>query len=117
MSCERLSLLTKVTLCPAAIVTEEGEIAPLAIVIVAPLGPGLPLGGVGEPGELLLPPHATAVARKPATPTCLVVARMSIVLLPLFQALVERTADAGLRTSTTDQKNFRAMLKPMNQSS
>ena len=53
-----------VTLWPTAIVTVDGVTRPLAIVIVAPLGPGLPVpvpaspadGCVGE----LLPPHAAS---------------------------------------------------------
>ena len=67
MSCARLSLFTNVTLCPAVIVTLDGDTAPLAIVMVAPLGPGLPLGGVGDIGDPpSLPPQAIATAINPA---------------------------------------------------
>ncbi len=66
MSCARLSLFTNVTLCPAVIVTLDGDTAPLAIVMVAPLGPGLPLGGVGDIGD---PPslHRRKQSRPPST--------------------------------------------------
>jgi hypothetical protein len=49
-------------------VTVDGDTAPFVIVIVAPLGPGLPLGGVGDIGfpPSSLPPHAIAAAINPA---------------------------------------------------
>jgi hypothetical protein len=58
-------LLTKVTLSPELIVTLDGETTPLApMVIVAPLGPGLPPPppGLGPVGPPLPPPQATAAA-------------------------------------------------------
>jgi len=48
----------KVTLWPDEIVTDEGVTTPLAMVIVAPLGPGLPVMPDEEVGELL--PHAAS---------------------------------------------------------
>jgi hypothetical protein len=51
-------------------VTLDGLRVPLAIVIVAPLGPGLPDTGDGPvppPLELPPPPHANAVAKADAT--------------------------------------------------
>src|SRR5215207_756662 len=64
-------LLTNVTLSPGLIVTCVGETAPLApMVIVAPLGPGLPPPGPGLLGLLEPPPHATADARAQATSAC-----------------------------------------------
>ena len=68
ISCERESLLTKVTLWPTLIVTCAGLTAPLLpMVMVAPLAPGLllpppPDGDVGE----LLPPHAAITIAAPA---------------------------------------------------
>jgi hypothetical protein len=63
-------LFTNVTLSPTLMVTLDGLRVPLAIVIVAPLGPGLPDTGDGPvppPLELPPPPHANAVAKADAT--------------------------------------------------
>ena len=71
ISHERESLFTNVTLCPTLIVTLEGVAVLFAIVIVAPLGPGPPLGGEGLVGEPpLLPPHAIASASTRAAAVC-----------------------------------------------
>jgi hypothetical protein len=65
ISCDRVSALMNVTLCPTAIVTVFGSTVPPArMVIVAPLGPGAPVSGVS--GFLLpLPPQfANAIERR-----------------------------------------------------
>jgi hypothetical protein len=62
MSCTRLSLLTKVTRDPAAMVTVRGD-TPLDVIVMVEV-PGVGGGegegdgeGVGEAGVELLPPH------------------------------------------------------------
>ena len=72
MSWTRVSLLTKVTRDPAAIVTVRGDTAFAVIVIVAVPGVGFGVGegegdGVGEAGVELLPPHPRAITTNVAT--------------------------------------------------
>ena len=66
MSWTRLSLLTKVTRDPAAIVTVRGDTPLEVIVIVAVPGVGFGVGegegeGVGDAGVELPPPHPSAI--------------------------------------------------------
>ena len=68
MSWTRVSLLTKVTRDPAAIVTVRGDTPLEVIVIVAVPGVGFGVGegegegdGVGEAGVELPPPHPRAI--------------------------------------------------------
>ena len=62
MSCERPSLFTNRTLCPAEIVTDDGFTAPFAMVMVAPMVPTDPVdettGPDGTVGLLPPPPQA-----------------------------------------------------------
>ena len=72
MSWTRVSLFTKVTRDPAAIVTVRGDTPLEVIVIVAVPGVGFGVGegegdGVGEAGVELLPPHPVPVITTPAT--------------------------------------------------
>ena len=66
ISCGRVSLLTKVTLCPTVIETCEGLTPAAVMVTVAPLGPVAPVDGemtwVDPVGELDPPPHETSAA-------------------------------------------------------
>jgi hypothetical protein len=73
MSWTRVSLFTKVTRDPAAIVTVRGDTPLEVIVIVAVPGVGFGVGegegegdGVGEAGVELLPPHPRAITTSAA---------------------------------------------------
>jgi hypothetical protein len=68
ISCDRVSLLITVTVCPTATVTDAGETPAAVIVMVAPLVPPVPpsfttaVTLLGELGEL--PPHAATRLRE-----------------------------------------------------
>ena len=78
ISCGRVSLLTNVTLWPMVIDTCEGLTPLPVIVIVAPLGPAVPVDGemmfVDPVGELdPPPPHDAAITIARAAAICFVV--------------------------------------------
>src|SRR5215213_9717838 len=99
MLCTRPSLLTKVTLCPTAMVTVDGVTRPLAMVIVAPLGPGLPVptpapppeGPVGDPP----PPHAANMTSDVAATAVPARSLLNPITRNLLECRVRRTCATG----------------------
>ena len=108
ISCERLSELTKVTLWPREIVTDD-ELTPDPVsVIVAPIGPVLPVLleiTVTDEGPVVTPAAATGNCDEETTHA--------------DASADETNRDGRERRWGTDaggnQKNLREMLKPMNQ--
>ena len=77
-------LFTNMTLSPELIVTDAGLTAPFApIVIVAPIGPGLPPPppGFGE-GPVVPPPQAIASDNTDATAMCFEICLVLTTLSP-----------------------------------
>ena len=106
ISCERLSELTKVTLWPREIVTDD-ELTPDPVsVIVAPIGPDP--GAPGNHG------HRRGAGRPPAAAQETATRRLPTPM-PAPMRRTEKDANADGYPCGGNQKNLREMLKPMNQ--